>query len=200
MSTAALIVEILVIGVQAGMTILLWAIGLLGYGVVHKPLSLLDAHGGSWRWIPLLSIVALAGCYSLGILMDRVMMVLFSLFRPILKGPLGLLERLVKEPCRRDEALVRTLREEGRFSSFLQDVRGRLRVARATVFHLILISLAFLLTPHLDAILPRRPGALGLTVGLGLLLAAAVFLGWAILYVTYDERLRQAGEVRSGRG
>lgn len=111
-----------------------------------------------------------------------------------------MLERWVKEPCRQDEVLVRVLHEEKGLASFLQDFRSRLRIARATVFHLVLISLAFLLTPHLTALLPRRPGAQLFAVGLGFFLALAVFLGWAILHVTYEERLRQAGSIRSGKG
>ena len=45
MSMAALVVEIMVVGVQTWMALLLWVVGFLGYGVIHKPLSLLDMHG-----------------------------------------------------------------------------------------------------------------------------------------------------------
>jgi hypothetical protein len=199
MSTIALIVEILVIGIQAGTTVLLWAVGMLGYGVLHKPLSLLDAHGGSWQWIPILAVVAVAACYTLGILVDRISMILFYELRVRLRAPFRWLERRVKEPTRADEVLVRVLKDEKELTPFLNDFRSRLRIARATVFHLILICLAFFRSPHLHVLLPRRPGALLFVELLGSVLALAILLGWAILQVTDEERLRQVEELRLGK-
>ncbi len=199
MSTTVLVVEILVIGIQAGITILLLAIGLLGYGVVHKPLSLLDAHGGAWRWIPLIAILVVATCYKLGVLVDRIVMLIFFWIRKACPGFFRWLEKWVKEPCQRDEAFVRVLSDEKQLSAFLQDYRSRVRIARAVVFHLILICLVFLLTPHLMAMLPRNPKSILFVEILGAIFVLAAFFSWSILQATFEERLRQVEGIRGKR-
>ena len=195
MSTTAVIVEILIIGVQSGVAVLLWAIGLLGYGVVHKPLSLLDAHGGAGAWIPLIGIVFLAACYTLGILVDRIVMLLFHGLRSASPGLFEKLQGWVKRPCEREEALVRVLPQEQRLSAFLQDYRSRLRIARATVFNLLLVCAAWF-TPHLGAMLPRSPRSLLFVEVLGAGFVAAALLGCIILQATYEERLRQVERLK----
>lgn len=195
MSTTAIIVEVLIIGIQCGMTILLWAMGLLGYGVIHKPLSLLDAHGGSASWMPLIGVVFLAACYTLGVLVDRIVMLLFYRVRSSCPGFFRWLGRKVKEPCQRDEAFIKILPTEGQLSSFLQDERSRLRIARATVFHLVLICAAWF-TPHLKSILPRSGPSLLFVEILGIGFLVAAFFGWAILLATYEERLEQVEKLK----
>ncbi len=203
MSTTALIIEILVIGIQSGVAILLWAIGILGYGVLHKPLFLLDVHGGAWRWMPIIALVMLAACYTLGILVDRISMAIFDkLVRPILRAlcPPSLRawsQKKVRAALAEEEAFVRVLSEEGELSGHLQDFRSRQRIARATVFNLILICLAFLLTPHMATILPKSERSMLFVQTLGGILLVMVIIAWAMLHVTYQERLKQVEEIRS---
>ncbi|GEM_PF-4214887 len=205
MSTVILMVEILIIGIQAGMGLLLLAMGLLGYGVIHKPLSLLDAHGGSFRWMPLLLPVFLAACYTLGILIDRLVVLLFNRWiRPWIVGLCpSPMKQGIRETARqwaqRDEPLVLVLYQEKRLSSFLQDYRSRLRIARATVLNTALMGLAFCATPHLRALLPRIPDSVFLTLAiLGGVLFGLWIIVWAILQVTYEERLGQAQRILKG--
>ena len=203
MSTTASIVEVLVVGIQSGVAILLWAVGLLGYGVLHKPLFLLDMHGGSWRWITLFAIVMLAACYTLGVLIDRISMVTFDrLMRPLLGllAPDGSsLRKRARSAVEEERTLVKVLNDEENLSSYLQDLRCRQRIARATAFNIVLIVPAFFFVGHLQALLPRSEKSLMFVYVLGGILLAATLFAWMVMQVTYEEKLRQAEAVHSGR-
>jgi len=200
MSTTALVVEVLVIGIQSGVALLFWFIGFLGYGVIHKPLSLLDAHGGSWRWLPLLAAIALVICYTLGVFVDRFAVILFRFVRPLVSAlcPLRLREAArgwARHAVEEEELFVRALNRERSVSLFLQDYRSRLRITRATFVNTVLIWLALWTTPHLDALLPRVPVAGPFMTVVG----AAFFLFWMLVWysyqTTFEEHLCQAARI-----
>ncbi len=204
MGATMLIAEILIGGIQAGVAILLWAIALLGYGVLHKPLFLFDMHGGSWRWTPIFGIIMLAACYTLGILVDRISMSVFFWFdRFVLRTvcPEGSkVRQMVRRAIDEEKVFVRMLSEESKLSEHMQDFRSRQRIARATIFNLVLISAAFCWPgSHLEALLPRSPRSLIFVRILGAILIGLVSLAWVILHLTYEEKLKQAQEIRSGR-
>ena len=204
MSAVVSIVEILIIGIQAGVGVILWAIGSLGYGVVHKPLSLLDAHGGAWRWLPFIGMVALAACYTQGIFVDRMALFLFhSVIRPIIRCACpGFLRRRIGEAARRvaeeENELVKTLQKEGEVSFFLEDYRSRLRIARATFLNTLLIWSAFWLTPNLSGMLPRYPHAVKFATLVGIVFLAIWVVVLGVLQLSYQERLKQLERIRQG--
>ena len=151
MSTTSMIVEILIIGIQFATVLLLWAIGLLGHGVVYKPLSIFP--GGVSNWIPFVAIVFLSVSYALGIFVDRIAMVAFDICVRPLSKKLPVVSR-VMDAVGRETVLMQTLQKENRLGEHLQDLRCRQRIARATVFNIGLACAAFVLTPNLKLLLP----------------------------------------------
>jgi len=202
-STTTLVIEILVIGIQAGVGLLLWAIGMLGYGVIHKPLSILDAHGGSWRWSPLVAIVALAACYTLGIFMDRIALFVFhKMIRPFLRlvCPASLKSWAhadVRHALEEETGLMTALYREGGLSHLLQDYRSRLRIARATFANTLLIWSALWFTPHVSAVLPGYVHSVPVATAFGVAFLVIWVIVLGMLQVTYEERLQQAEKVQS---
>ena len=201
MSAAVFIVENLVIGIQAGVGLLLWLIGMMGFGVLHKPLFLLDMHGGSWKWLPALGMIALAASYAAGIFVDRIAVPLFQkLIRPVSHRIFSKrFRQSVHERARRtaeeSETFVWILLKEGQISAFIQDYRSRLKVVRSTFVNTIVIWFAFWMTPHLRNLLPGVAQR-----GLFLHTMFLIFLGiwvavWVLLQVAYEERLAQVERI-----
>lgn len=191
-----MVVEIMVIGIQFGGALLLLAIGLLGYGVVLKPLSIFP--GGSGRWLPLFFIGFVAASYSLGILVDRFAMVVSHvLFRPLIRQlPF---KPLVQSAVARERTLMEVFRQEQTLGSHLMDIRSRQRITRATAFNIVLVCLAFLLTPYLKTLLPKSPISLLTVVIFCLIVLVVSFAAWTVLELTYEEKLRQTQEILSQR-
>lgn len=206
MSIAAVMVEILVVGIQAWLAVMLWALGYLGHGVVLKPLSLLAAHGGAWKWMPLLFLIVLSASYTLGIVVDRIARVLFDrVIRPVVRMVFPLpLRQFFRNRTRpiieQEEVFVRVLHAEKGLSPFLQDYRSRLRIARASFLNCLLIWMAFWVTPQLRLLLPISPPTAGFVTILGGVIIAAWLVFWALHLITYEERLEQARRVMDGKG
>jgi len=187
MSTTPLFVEVLVIGIQACVWIALIALSLVGYE------WLTAAKSGLSDWVPLITIVFLAASYSVGIIMDRIAEGFMRLLRPhelILR--VKWIKRNVEGAA--DDPRIPVMVSNNTASAFLEYVRSRLRIARATVLNLALISTAavvFVFT-RLDSIgCTMQWKAVGTIVIIGLLSVIAALVSTAILRATYDVRMRQ---------
>jgi hypothetical protein len=193
MNTTAIFVEILVIGMQAIIWIVLLVLSLVGYDWLSAIPVNLD------KWSVFVTILLIAYCYTLGIIVDRLADGLFILTKKfMLVKPRNLLLRINRVRQTFEESAqdhrMETLASEGGATVFLEYIRSRLRILRATVLNLFLITITSLLfiSSRCGSLGCASPMALATTIlGVGLFLTAIAYVAWAMLQSTYDERLNQ---------
>ncbi|MCP3996191.1 MAG: hypothetical protein GY722_14190 [bacterium] len=194
MSTTALFFEILIIGVQSVV-----CLALLGYAIVDT--SDFVAFAKELKsWSNLSMVAALAFSYSAGLVADRLADAFFMILRPVFYSRpkaallrLDWVQRKFAEAGRRDK--IDVLIKEGEATKFLEYIRSRLRIVRATFLNL-LVALAVIpivvLRKSNELSLPASPATVVAQVwGIGAILLLLVFVSWAMIQVTYDDRLRQ---------
>jgi hypothetical protein len=183
MATTAIIAEILVTGLQA---------------TVWLTFASLSATGLNWitgetavqmqDWAGLITVFVLGFAYTLGIIVDRVA---DSLLHPIDKRfrPKRFGSKLPSVANARLEVMSKN--EE--LTRFLDFVRSRMRLARATCLNLILITLtaAVLLATQTSAGYLQIMGA----VAGGLTLFSLSAFAWRRISQTYYKRLEQAYKI-----
>ena len=175
MATTAVFAEILLVGVQALIWIALAAMIVVGpEKVTALEWEALDS------WSALLSFVALGLAYAAGVVVDKLADVFFeALVRPLLVGK--------KDPEHGKKRLFVRL-HGGDMTTFLDYVRNRLRIARATALNIALITgfAAWLVPGGAAKVLVACFGisAFGLTV-----------FAWTQLDATWTARLEQAVEI-----
>jgi 8-oxo-dGTP pyrophosphatase MutT (NUDIX family) len=135
MNTTAVFIEILVIGIEAGISVILLVLAIFGTGWLKADL----ANG----WQSFASFLMLSVAYALGIVVDRVADSLYKWFRE--RTTIGCrLAFWVGKPYEGKPESVRTMRlhvmeqDDGK-AKFLDYQRTRLRIARATVLNLIVL-------------------------------------------------------------
>ena len=136
MATTALFVEILIIGFQSLTWMALLAASIFGIDTI----SIYNFTG----WQTLLIMFALVVAYVLGIVVDRLADTAFSELRKFLQF---IAPKLLKEDGE-DKSLpsfaemrLQILMQSDAVSKFMDYQRSRLRIARATVFNLLLITI-----------------------------------------------------------
>lgn len=184
MSTTAILVEILIIGMQAMVWLILVVLSLFGYKWVP------DTAAAVKGWEPALSILALGLCYTLGILVDRVADCLTVLHHPgatLLK--ISWIKRYADDA--HSDMRMFVLCSTNKAADFLAHVRSRIRIARAAVVNTLLstggAALFIATRTTYDSL-----WTLASVLILGLLVALVFVLVLGILEVTYDTRLKQA--------
>lgn len=180
MATTALFVEILVIGIQANVWVVLAFVYLTGI----TP----DFPSG---WKDAVTVFALAESYTLGIVIDRIADSAYvAVFRPK--------EKDGKEKDRKvpfSTMRLRILKENEQLAGFLDYQRSRLRIARATVFNCVLVVIAVALGEAVHCLKGdlSAAGVAGPTAGV-----AAALLFPLALYAAgrindaYEKRLAEA--------
>ena len=190
MATTAIFAEILIVGLQAT----IW-IGLVLAGVIDLQVGDLSSLNG---WENLITVMVLASAYALGIVVDRLADSVFDPFdRRIRDKSLADKQPLPEVHYMRLEVMAQ---EDGK-ARFLDYVRSRVRVARATAFNLalIIVALLFFIGNRPEAfvgIRARQTADFVILVGLTLL-AIAVF-AWRRITKTYYWRLAQAYQILHG--
>jgi predicted NUDIX family NTP pyrophosphohydrolase len=122
MSTTSLFVEILIIGLEA----LVW-LGIL-LSTIWDPAACLDMLKAYGNYSALFTTLLLALAYVLGIIIDRLADSFYRMFRYASKVPL---------PAPVGEMRLRIMHDSEGMAKFLDYQRSRLRIARATVFNLV---------------------------------------------------------------
>jgi hypothetical protein len=187
MTTTAIFAEILIIGLEATV----W-IGLVIAALFDLEMANLSSLS---NWETLITVLVVSGAYALGIIVDRVADSVFDPFDNMLRTiSLKGKERAKLYTKMRLEVIGQ---DDGR-AQFLNYVRSRVRVARATAFNLALITAAalFYIARRQSAIAgigPRQAGAIVVSIGL-VLLALAVY-AWARISKTYYWRLDDAYKI-----
>lgn len=176
MATTAIFAELLVVGLQ----VLAW-LTIVVLGVAKKE-AVIPAGLGDWSTLITLLIVALA--YVLGVLMDRISDSVFKLIEhePVQKEG---------DPPVSVKRLTVASRSEP-VSRFLEYVRSRLRIARATSLNLALTTLAVAFW-----LARKNHGPWRVVVALVLGAIAASIALWVARRIskTYYERLTEAYEL-----
>ncbi len=184
MSTTAILVEILIIGMQAMVWLVLLVLSVFGYKWLP------DTAAAVKGWEPAVSVLALGLCYTLGILVDRVADCLTALHHP---GDTLLKISWIKRQAdaAHSDTRMRILCSTNKAGEFLAHVRSRTRIARATVVNVLLgtgTAVLFLATRTSYDSLWTLAGV----VIVGLLVAFVFALALGVLEVTYYTRLNQA--------
>ena len=187
MSTTPLFVEVLVIGIQAVFWIALIILSLFGYDWFFLAEPFLR------NWVSLVTITFLAICYSVGIVVDRIADCFVKIISPhklLLK--VKWMKRQVEgtQGNPRIPVLVRSKTA----SIFLEYIRSRLRIARATALNSTLITAAssvFVLVRGNSLSHAARWNVVGTIIGVGLILVLLSLLSTGILEATYDSRVKQ---------
>jgi hypothetical protein len=193
MSTTAIFVEILVIGVQAAVWVTILVLNFFGYDWFVISQSSLE------KWTGLLTIFIIAFCYTLGIVVDRVADGFFMIVRPlVLVKPRNLLMkfRWVKDRFEKSsqDKRMQILIKEDKATECLEYIRSRLRIMRATVLNLVLILISTLLFISNRCVAlgcNSTPTLINNTLSIGIPIVLISYIAWAMIQTTYDDRLAQ---------
>jgi len=182
MATTAIFAEILIVGLQALVWLVLASVAILG--VPSVDVSSLEG------WEGLITLAILAVAYALGIVVDRVADSVFDPFDRLLRE-----KHIPSSPLSVPEMRLRIMSESEGMASFLDYVRSRVRIARSTAFNCALIvGAAILLDLRREATVGGlvRHEWLVLTMVVGAALSALALFAWVRITKTYNWRLDQA--------
>jgi hypothetical protein len=188
MSTTAIFVEVLIIGIQAAIWVTLLILSMFGY---HWATTLkLNLQG----WESLATIGVLSFCYTLGVIVDRLADAFYIILNP---KTFLLRNKWINRNADRahDSVRIAVLCSDKSLTNFLEYLRSRLRIARATVFNIVLTMITTLLfiSTQCDTIGCESRLSLGVTtLFIGIMLSIITFFTTAMLQVTYENRLKQA--------
>lgn len=141
MNTTAIFVELLVIGIQAAIWVVLFAVS------VDKDLPKMDISARLHDWEGLVAVGVFAACYSLGILVDRLADVFFLLTRPNLFIRNSPRLRRVHAKIGKSKSDVASLElafHEGKASEYFEYFKARSRITRALTLNAFFITVASL--------------------------------------------------------
>ncbi|HUU40651.1 MAG TPA: hypothetical protein VMW42_06915 [Desulfatiglandales bacterium] len=194
MSTTALFFEILIIGIQALIWILLFVLAFVGPVSLGKTIQMMEP------WQMPLSVALMAAAYTVGLILDRLADACFMAMKPLLYSkPKAVLLRSLWVQDRVENAgldeRMKVLSHEGRSVEFLEYIRSRLRIVRATFLNILLILIA--LTVLICRISTPAWKPLFILWVIGLFVIICVYFSWAMLQLTYEDRLVQAYQSRS---
>lgn len=182
MSTTAIFVEILIVGLQA----FVWLALLLG---VDKIVHLLEALK---EYAALISMLVVALAYVIGIFVDRIADNFYKIFRyeSETPAPVGLMR-------------LRIMKESEGMAKFLEYQRSRLRIARATAFNLfliILVGLIFVIRHYLENQNNADTNIELLMIGIGIIVLYIAIITTRRIDEAQIKRLVEAYNIIEGKG
>lgn len=189
MSTTAVFVELLIVGLQASVWVVLLLLSFFGREWVDSVHCILRKLGPA----PV-SFIFLSLAYTLGIIVDR-----FADGPFFLRSPGGILEkwpliaRWHKGHCA--DQRLEVFAEEGKLSAYTDYLKCRHRILRATTLNAVLITgsaLLFVLIAYRSDIASARAIAMLVTAATGILTCVIVFLAWGLTDLVCQKRLAEA--------
>ena len=182
MSTTAILVEILIVGLQACLWLSFIILTIFGFDWVAPLMKVVKG------WEPLLSIFILGICYTIGIVIDRVADCLFLIINPqnfLMKS------NWIKKHAEvaHGDPRMEVLSCENKATDFLENIRSRVRIARATVLNTIFVTFFCLLFLLVQTSYPWK--ILSYVIISGSLVTISSMLILGVLEVTYQRRLQQ---------
>lgn len=145
MTTTAIFAELLVIGFQTALWITLFALAGLGIDPLKDLLPTLE------KWAALLSIVAVALAYTLGVIVDRLTDMAYTKWfmkREWFKKLLVLRKQESKFSWQRLFIYV----QSGQPSQFMEYSRSRIRIARSSIANIMLMALSVVTFMQLNSL------------------------------------------------
>ncbi len=205
MRTTALFAEILIVGLQALVWLALgaWVVADRLEAPVADLAKVMEALPQAKEWAVLLAIVVLAAAYSTGVVVDRIAdSALGGIGWGLRKS--GKWLREIFAPKERDDAeekeypafgelRLTVLKGGGDTVAFLDYVRSRLRIARATALNTVMIVVFATLATGPDR---WRPAVLFI----GVPAAIAALYAWWRIDKTFGKRLKKAYDLATGEG
>jgi hypothetical protein len=179
MTTTAIFAELLISGFQAAAWILFLVWVRTGYGLT----ALIESAKGLDKWATFIGVLAVAAAYGLGVLIDRMA---DSLFGPLDKR---LRKRWYKGAAKVPVARLTVAHESESMAKFLDYVRSRMRLARATMFNVLVALLCVLVVSITRTNV--RANLLEVTIT-GIATLGITAYVWIRISETYYKRLAQA--------
>lgn len=183
MSTTALIVEILIIGIQGAIWVGLIILSIFGHDWIRSALDLIKG------WEPLLYVFFIGICYALGTFIDRMADCLFLLCDP--SNILMRFDWIKRKSEVAHDARMKVFLREKRATDYFFNIRSRIRIVKATALNV------FLVTVSTVVFLCARPEhtswkIIVSIIAVGLFFTFAFLLVFGTFEVTYKMRLDQA--------
>lgn len=208
MQTTPIIVEILIVGIQALIWIILLVLSVFG----HTNFPPADYAIAPWSSVMAVAVLAIA--YSLGVVFDRLIKLVFSYLVPT--AVVRFFTRMALSANERrefDEAASASLDEQKRINearviiqlyhtdmmAVVEYIRSRVRIARATVFNTLLIMIAALLWLYNQPTEPKGYMVLSILIG-GSAIMVLALMAYGVLDWKYKHRKWQVLEQRKAEG
>ncbi|MCP4374497.1 MAG: hypothetical protein GY797_41305 [Deltaproteobacteria bacterium] len=183
MSTTAILVEILIVGLQTCLWLTLIIVVFFGYDWIVPTAKAVKG------WESLLSIFILGICYTIGVVFDRVADCVFIILKPH--------KILMKSNWIRKHAEVahsdprmEVLNSENKAVDFLENIRSRVRIARSTALNSLLVTSFCILFLILRTDYTSWK-ILSCVLFLGGFVSLSALLILGVLEVTFQKRLSQ---------
>lgn len=200
MNITGMVIEILVTGLQTSIWLILFILCIFGYNKLIQPDAIGELIAGLERWSGLITIFIIGFSYTLGILFDRFW---DSLFERV-KYLSNLKKEIEKESLKEhnlefipnlsldafDIMRVHIFFKSDTMVRFLDYIRSRMRIARASCGNFILVtifSVVFVLLMVKDIMLKWTLSLL--IVGLSILLTLLSFCAWKEIMKNYYEQI-----------
>lgn len=191
MDITAARLELLVIGIQALLWIVLFTTGAFGHSWLCAVMESLK------DWEVLITLFVLTACYSIGIVLDRVAdyVLGFKEFHKKVTKKCKFLLKFVDIDAEPDR--VRILAEEGRANELIGYSRVQLRIIRGTVINtpLITISAAYYVWQKIDVLSKLWPMVIILFVGSCIFVLTLVI--YSIIQSIHEKRIEIVKEIQA---
>jgi hypothetical protein len=190
MTTTAIFVEYLILGVQAAAWVGLFAAVSLGT-VITGPAQAFAAHSPS-----IATVVFLAAAYTLGLVVDLIAHVVFLVLRPqrmLLRLRIGR-----RWATQADDGRVLVLVKEGKAESLLEYIRRRVRVLRGTAINSLLLVVALLSSRWSGPLASVSTSVFLLAVGVAMFATVACFAAATLVEAGYERRVRMIRSALQG--
>lgn len=179
MTTTAIFAELLIGGFQAAAWILFLVWARTGYGLT----ALIQDAKDLEKWSTFIALLAVAACYGLGILIDRIADSLFGSFDKRLR------KRWYRGAVKVPVARLTVAHESESMAKFLDYVRSRMRLARSATFNALVALLSVVAVSFWK---PEVRSHLAELATAGVVILGVTAFVWVRISETYYKRLAQA--------
>ena len=188
MSSTAMFVEILIIGIQTAIGITICLITCCGSTWISEILI----HVKNWE--SLITIILLAIIYTVGIIVDRIGDSFFLFVNPkrILQKNLWIQQWIEQAHT---DIRIKILAQEGQVSTLIDYIRSRIRILRATSLNIVMITIsivAYIVIRLQTNTAMIKWGLVVVIITSGSVLFLITVITWGMLELTYSTRLKQA--------
>jgi len=190
MSTTAIFVEVLIIGIQCFIWIALLVLSIFGLDWIDSQINFLS------NWTALISILFIAISYTLGIIFDRLFNAITIIADPAkLILSINWVQRKAEEAFKNRPVPVSS---DTNLTGYINYIESRLRIARSSFFNFLIILLSTMIFYKTQ--LSNMPTEIFCklwitTMSIGLVLIVLTLISYSILVKTYELRMDQTKQL-----